>query len=321
MTLLVLDRADVRALLPMAECIEVMEDALRALADGEAAQPLRSIMRLPAGNGLLGLMPAAHAGLDVFGFKAVSVMPGNHGTEWDTHLGAVMLFDGERGRPIALLDATEITAIRTAAVSAVATRALARADAGDLALLGAGAQAHTHLEAMRAVRALRRVRVWSRDPASARRFAQRHGVEAVATPRAAIAGADLVCTLTASQEPIVEGAWLEPGAHVNAVGACVPTARELDTEAMRRALVFADRRESLLAEAGDFLIPLRAGELTQAHLRGELGEVLTGRVAGRSCAAEVTLFESLGIGIEDVAAGWHVYRKARDQGRGRPVPW
>jgi ornithine cyclodeaminase len=174
------------------------------------------------------------------------------------------------------------------------------------------------------VRELRRVRVWSRSAARAAEFAAREStaglaVEPVSSPRAAVEGADIVCTVTAATTPVLEGAWLQPGAHVNAVGACVPTARELDTDAVRRAVLVTDRRDSLLAEAGDFLLPLAAGEIDASHLRGELGEVLTGRVRGRSCAAEITLFKSLGIGIEDVAAGWHAYRKAIDRGRGREL--
>lgn len=325
MTVLVLGRDDVRALLPIGECIEVMAAALRALAAGDAVQPLRTALHLPGDRGLLALMPASRGGSGGFGLKAVSVVHDNERTAFDTHLGAVLLFDGEHGRPIAVLDARAITAIRTAAVSGLATRLLAREDAGDLALLGSGQQARTHLEAMRAVRDVRRVRVWSRDSGQARRLAARATercgieVEVVATPRAAVAGADLICTTTAARTPILEGAWLVPGAHVNAVGACVPTARELDTEAVRRALLFTDRRESLLAEGGDFVIPLRAGELEEDHLRGELGELLLGRVAGRQGAGDVTLFKSLGLGIEDVAAGFHVYERARADGRGVTV--
>lgn len=325
MTVLVLGRDDVRALLPMAACIDVMAAALRGLAAGDAVQPLRTALHLPGGRGLLGLMPASDEANGVFGLKAVSVVPANEASPYDMHLGAVLLFDGEHGRPIAVLDAREITAIRTAAVSGLATRLLAREDAGDLALLGSGQQARTHLEAMRAVRDLRRVRVWSRDAGHARSFAQwadtRHGVavEVTATPQAAVTGADLVCTTTAAPEPILEGAWLAPGTHVNAVGSCVPDARELDTEAVRRARLFTDRRESLLAEAGDFVLPLRAGEVDAGHVRGELGELLLGRVAGRESADDVTLFKSLGLGIEDVAAGVHVYQQARAGNRGVAV--
>lgn len=328
MTMLYLGAAEIAALLPMAECIEVMERTLRALARGEGVQPLRSVVRLsgvaPPG-GLLGLMPGqiGDAG-GIAGIKVVTLFPGNRLRGEETHLGAVLLFDTEVGRPLAHLDAAAVTAIRTAAVTAVATRALARQEAGDLALLGAGVQARTHLEALGAVRRLRRVRVWSRRPESARRFAEAagapHGVaiEAMEGAAAAVEGADLVCTVSAAREPVLAGAWLAAGAHVNAVGACVPAARELDSAAVERARLFVDRRESALHESGDFLVPLREGAIGEDHIAGELGDVLEGRVAGRRAAesGEITLFKSLGLAVEDLAASLHVYRRALEEGRG-----
>ena len=224
------------------------------------------------------------------------------------------------------MDASSITAIRTAAVSGVATRALARENAGDLAILGSGVEAITHLAAMRAVRPLRRVRVWSRNPENARRFAvglgPRQGItiEAMPTARAAVEGADLVCTTTAAREPVLEGAWLSPGAHVNAVGACFPATRELDTAAVARARLIVDRRESTLAEAGDFLIPRAEGAFGDEHIAGELGDVLLGRLPGRRTADEVTLFKSLGIAIEDLAAAHYLYEQALATGAGVSVP-
>ncbi len=215
-----------------------------------------------------------------------------------------------------------MTAIRTAAASAVATRALAREEAGDLAILGSGVQARTHLDAMRAVRPLRRVRVWSRRPESARRFAEREGertglaVEPMPSAREAVDGADLICTVTAAREPVLLGEWILPGAHVNAAGACTPNARELDAAAVARSRLFTDRRESLLAEAGDFLLARGEGAVADDHILGEIGEVLEGKVPGRRADAEITLFKSLGIAVEDLAAGWHVYRKALAAGRG-----
>jgi ornithine cyclodeaminase len=219
---------DVAALLPMAECVDVMAATLAELARGETLQPLRSALWLPDRRGLLGTMPAAiparGAQPAVLGLKALTVFPANWARGEETHLGFVLLFEAEAGRPLAILDAAAVTAIRTAAVSGAATRLLARDGAGDLALLGAGVQARSHLQAMAAVRPLRRVRVWSRTPANAQRFAaeeswRRLPVVAVATPQEAVAGADLVCTVSAAQEPIVRGAWLAAGCHVNAVGA------------------------------------------------------------------------------------------------------
>ncbi|HYU31863.1 MAG TPA: ornithine cyclodeaminase family protein [Thermoanaerobaculia bacterium] len=317
--MLTLNREEVERLLPMGECIEVMAEALSALARGEALQPLRQAHWLPDRHGLLGVMPGAlwdGDGGTVLGIKVITVFPGNHERGEESHLGSVLLFEGEMGKPLASLDAAAVTEIRTAAASGLATRLLAREDAGDLALLGSGVQARSHLAAMKEVRPLRRVRVWSRHPENARRFAaeesERHGlsIETAATAREAVEGADLVCTVTSAREPVVEGAWLAPGTHVNAAGACTPATRELDTEAVRRARVFVDRRESALAEAGDLLIPIREGALAEDHIAGELGDLLLGRLPGRQSPDEITLFESLGIAIEDVAAARHVWRKA-----------
>jgi ornithine cyclodeaminase/alanine dehydrogenase-like protein (mu-crystallin family) len=314
MSLLFLNRANIEALLPMTECIEVVEEALRILTRGEALQPLRSALWMPGRHGLLGVMPGMLGSLGgddpVAGVKVITVMPGNHAHGEESHQGLVLLFEQERGRPLAVLDATAVTAIRTAAASAVATRALAREDAGDLAILGSGTQARTHLEAMRAVRTLRRVRVWSRNPESARRFAEDEGIETAATAREAVEDADLICTVTAATEPILQGTWISPGAHVNAVGACTPKARELDAAAVARSRLFVDRRESALAEAGDFLLAREEGAVTDSHILGELGEVLERKVPGRRSGEEITLFKSLGIAVEDLAAGRHVYRKA-----------
>ena len=326
-TLLVSHR-EVSGLLPMAECIEVMADAFRALARGDAQLPLRQVVRLPGSSNLLALMPGQIGALDrtrhrpALGAKVITVFPGNDATPYDSHMGVVLLFDDDLGRLLAIMDASRITAIRTAAVSGLATRLLARAEAGDLALLGAGVQAMTHLEAMRCVRTLRRVRVWSRSPERAQRFATRanarHGVtvEVSESARAAVDGADLICTVTASREPVLQGAWIAEGAHINAVGAALATARELDSEAVRRSRFFVDRRESALAEAGDFLIPRSERVIDDGHILGELGDLLMGAVAGREGAADVTLFKSLGVAIEDVAAARHIYEKGVAMGTG-----
>jgi ornithine cyclodeaminase/alanine dehydrogenase-like protein (mu-crystallin family) len=304
----ILSGPEIARLLSMPDCVEAVEGALRALACGEAVQPLRGVAWLPDRHGLLATMPGYLAPAQALGLKAITVMPGNLGTPFESHQGVVLLFEPGHGRLRAILDASSITAIRTAAASGVATRALAREDAGDLALLGSGVQARGHLDAVRAVRPLRRVRVWSRRAKRARAFAEAESsrtglpVEAVASARDAVAGADLICTVTASSEPVLFGEWIEPGAHVNAVGACTPAARELDTAAVLRARIYVDRRESALAEAGDLLIPIREGALDGSHVAGELGDVLLGRVPGRRSREEITLFESLGLAVEDLAA-------------------
>ena len=325
MDILVVNQVEVEALLPMAECMDVMDGALRALAEGDAVLPLRTVVSLRDGQSAFAAMPAYLGRPAAVGIKVITVFPGNDGTHLDSHQGAVLLFEVEHGQLLAVMDASAITAIRTAAVSGVATRALARSDAADLAILGAGVQAMTHLEAVRLARPIARVRVWSRSAERARRFALRASerfaleVEPVGSAREAVDGAAVVCTTTSSREPVLHGDWLAAGTHVNAVGASLPTARELDSEAVRRARLYVDRRESALNEAGDFLIPRREGTITNDHIVGELGEVLSGRIGGRRSPTEVTLFKSLGLAVEDVAAAHHIYAKAVRAGRGSRV--
>ncbi|MFN7971025.1 MAG: ornithine cyclodeaminase family protein [Acidobacteriota bacterium] len=325
MPAIVLTQQEVRDLLPMGECIELVARALTALARGQAQNPLRSAMKLPDGGKLLGMMPASLGSPRALGLKIVTVFPGNHGTPFDSHQGLVALFDPDDGRPILIADGSEITAIRTAAVSAVATRILAREDAHDLAIIGSGSQARTHLEAMRAVRPIERVRVHSLDrgrcEAFARRAAMATGIDVRVTPSAgeAVAGASIVCTVTSSRVPVVRGAWLASGAHVNAVGACIPAARELDADAVGRARVFVDSRESAKAEAGDILLARSEGAIDDAHVLGEIGELLCGAVEGRRSAMDVTLFKSLGLGVEDVIVAHHLHGAARARGVGVEV--
>ena len=320
MNTLIINDEQVRRLLPMDECIEAMERALTTLAADDAVQPLRAAMWQPDRAGLLGVMPGYLGEPRALGIKVVTIFPGNHGTDLDAHQGVVLLFDTTNGRLLAVMDATEITGIRTAAVSAVATRLLARPDAADLAILGSGTQARSHLEAMLLVRPITRVRVWSRNHDNARRFAAaatkrlQREIEPMATASEAVQDADIICTTTAATEPVLEGAWIAPGAHVNAVGACLPRARELDSLAVSQARLFVDRRESALNEAGDFLIPRSQDAINDDHILGELGEVLTGRTPGRIAPDDRTLFKSLGLAVEDLAAAHHIYGKAREAG-------
>ncbi len=325
MKILIVNQSEVRQLLPMAECIEVMAEALKALSLGKAILPLRPVMWLPEKVGALGMMPAYMENLQLMGLKIVSVFPGNHGTEYDSHMGAVMIFETKHGQPLAIMDATEITAIRTAAVSGVATRLLAREDAGDLAVLGSGTQAKSHLEAMLVCRKIRRVRVWSRNHENGRRFVERESrrhnitIELMPTVPAAVQGADIICTTTSSPEPILLGQYLSPSCHINAVGSSVPFARELDTEAVVTSRLFVDRRESTLNEAGDFLIPKKEGAIGDSHIQGEIGEILLGKVHGRTSQEGITLFKSLGLAVEDLASANHIYTKALARGMGTKV--
>ncbi len=329
MDVLVLNGEEVTRLLPMGDCLRVMRDALAALARGEALVPLRMVMRIPGVSGFLGLMPghiAPQAGREgALGLKAVSVFPGNARRGIDTHQGAVLLFEADTGRLSALMDGGAITAIRTAAVSGVATDLLARPEAAELAILGAGVQARTHLEAIAAVRPLRRARLWSRNPeraaalASEQRLRFDFPIEVAASPEAAVREADIVTTVTASPEPILQRRWLKEGVHINAVGASIPTSREIDTATMAAARLFVDRRESALAEAGDILIPMLEGALKGDHMEAELGEVIIGRNRGRRSPTELTLFKSLGLAVEDVASAAFVLRRARETGTGQTV--
>lgn len=323
MDILVINSKQVRELLPMNECMDAMEGALMALRRGEAINPLRLVTDLPDQHGYLITMPSVVSG--AMGVKVISVMPHNHGTEFDSHMGAVLLFEAEHGVPLALIEAGAITAIRTAAVSGAATRLLAQQHAGDLAILGSGVQARTHLEAMAVARQLRRVRVWSRNPEHAQAFADQEStrvgiqIEPMPSVQAAVTGADLICTTTSSAEPVLMGEWVSPGTHLNVVGASLPTARETDTALMVKARLFVDRRESTMKESGDFLIPKQEGAIGDDHIQAELGEVLLGQNPGRRSPDEITLFKSLGLAIEDLASAQVIYAKAQTHNIGARV--
>ena len=308
MKVLVLSEHEVEELLTMEECIGVMEEALAALARGEVHNPLRQAIRAPGANGLLGLMPAWRGGeVPYYALKEVCVFPGNPKRGLDTHLGAVILHSGETGEPLAFMSASAITAIRTAAVSAVATKLLAREDAAILAILGGGVQARAHLRAIPLVRGIREVRTYSRSGGSA------------ASAEEAVRGADIIVTATNSKDPILRRDWLAPGAHINAVGSSIAAARELDGETVAACSLFVDRRESTVNESGDYLFAKREGAIDERHIRAELGELLTGTAAGRTSVEEITLFKSLGLAVEDLASAAFLYDKARSLNRGTYV--
>jgi ornithine cyclodeaminase/alanine dehydrogenase-like protein (mu-crystallin family) len=323
MKILVLDNRAIRELLPMTECIELMADALAALARGEVYQPLRTIIRPPEARGLLGLMPAYRAGeQSAFGLKAICVFSENPAKGKDAHQGAVMLFSRETGELLALMNASEITAIRTAAVSAVATRLLAREDAQELAIIGAGVQARTHLTALAAVRAIKHARVAARNIDHAHQLASEmqpkfaFPIEPVRSNEEAVRSADLIVTATSSLEPVINKHWISPGAHINAIGTHSPNSREIDGATMAAARIFTDRRESALNEAGDYLLAAKEGLVTPESILGEIGEVLTGAKPGRTSSTEITLFKSLGLAIEDVVSADYLHQKAKSQNAG-----
>lgn len=321
METLFIGQDQVRDLLPMSDCIDAVRQGLADLARGNGTQPLRPVMWLPDKVGALGMMPGYLGSIETIGIKTITVFPGNAGTEYDSHQGTVMLFDAENGRLKAVIDATEITATRTAAASAVATDQLARPDSSVLAILGAGVQGNNHVRAIPLVRDIAEIRVWSRNPDHAARLVENasgNGAEirAAATVTEAVAGADIICTTTASPDPILSGGHLEPGMHINAVGSSVPFARELDSEAMARSRIFVDRRESTINESGDFLMARNDGVVDEDDIVAEIGELIVGSHPGRDSDSEVTLFVSLGLAVEDIAAGNLVYRRALESGQG-----
>ena len=292
-----LDEADVRALLRWDELIPAMERALAAFSAGHVLQPVRTMLAIDEDQRYLGIMPAVTQ--EAMGVKLVTFYPVNAGTGVPTHMALVLLFRPQTGEPLAVVDGRLITEMRTAAVSAAVTNRLAAPQSHVLALLGSGVQARAHLAALAHVRAFDEVRVWSRTPAHARLFAEEHGARAT-DAESAVRGADVVVTATSAREPILQGAWLKPGAHVNAVGSPRPTWRELDDEAMSNLLV-VDSREAVLKESGDVI-------LSQAPIYAEVGEIFAG--AKPSPMAETTVFKSVGIAVEDIAAARLIFERA-----------
>jgi ornithine cyclodeaminase/alanine dehydrogenase-like protein (mu-crystallin family) len=320
MSVLVLSSDDVRGLLDMESCIDAMEDVLAALARDELSMPLRFVMRSPGVSELMGLMPAYRGGeRPVFSLKEIVIAPDNSARGLDPHQGAVLLHDGETGLLQAVLSASAVTEIRTAAVSAAATKALARREARVAAVLGSGVQGRAHVEAMQTILDDPEIRIWSRTPAHAEALALESHAVSCATVEEALQGAEIVCATTAAREPIVRRDWLEPGVHVNAVGASVPSARELDAATVAAASLFVDRRESALNEAGDYLLAVEEAGIGPQHIQAELGEVLVGAHPGRRSDDELTVFKSLGLAVEDLAAAELCVRRARERGVGVEV--
>jgi alanine dehydrogenase len=296
-----LSEDEVRELLTMRELIPVIATALCDLSSGKVTQPLRTVLPIAEHGGFFGVMAAArlNVGNGAVGAKLVTFYPNNKGIP--THHGMILLFRPETGEPLVTMDGRLITEMRTAAASAVATDQLARRDVGVLAILGSGVQARSHLEALRLVREFREVRVWS--PRRADQFAQEFGVTAANSAEKAVRGADVIVVATSATSPVLLGDWISPGAHVNAVGATRPNWRELDDSLLRKAQIYVDSREAAGKESGDIIA---AGEIV-----GEIGEVIAGSKPGRTSDEEITLFKSVGVAIEDVAAADLVYRRAK----------
>ena len=318
MQLLVLSGRHVRSVLGYRLCADSMRAALMARARGEFYQPLRGVFKAPDPGGLMITMPAFQHSTG-YGLKAINVVPGNPARGLDSHQGIVLLSKSATGEPLALLNASALTEIRTAAVSAVATDLLANADADVLTIIGTGVQARSHLQAIASTRTLAEIRVVARTQARAEQFiAEQEQVRAHGSPRLAgytsaeeaVGGAGIIVTATNSAEPVLRRDWLTPGTHLNAVGACLPTMRELDTSTVADATLFCDSRESVLAEAGDYVLAAADGVIGPDHIKAEIGAVLAGQATGRSGEREITIFESLGLAIEDLAAAATAYQAA-----------
>lgn len=326
MQIRVLDAAAIRAVLSMDRCIGLMRRAFEMVATGETIQPVRQALATPDGRGVVGWMPGYTARPEWLGIKVISVFPGNFGTAYGSHQGVVLLFEAAHGSPVAVLEAGALTAIRTAAATAVATDVLAPAGARSLAILGYGEQAETHIDALLRVRSFERISIWGRDARRAERFAarsaERFGVRAVAAADAREAArADVICAVTAATDPVLHGAWLHPGQHINLVGSSVPTAAEADEQVITRARLFVDFRESALALSGEFRRAKTRGLVSDAAILGCVGDVIVGKVPARVAPTDITVFKSLGMASEDLIASDFVYCEAVRRGLGVLLDW
>jgi ornithine cyclodeaminase len=317
---------EVRELLPMDRCIELMRHAFKIVSEKRAEQPIRAMVRTQDGAGVLGWMPGFTADPARLGIKVVTIFPGAVAKGIKSHLGVVMLCDAEDGRPLAVIDAAEITGIRTAAATAAATDALARPDAKTLSIFGLGEQAITHLESLPRVRKFERIRVWGRDAKKLEAFCREQGrafgltLEPEASAEAA-AGSDVLCLVTGAKEPYFEGKWLKPGQHLNVVGSSIPATSEIDAETVKRSRYFADYRDSVLALSGDFRRAKAEGVVDDDHVLGEVGDVLLGSLEGRRDAQDITLFKSLGMAAEDLVSADWIFREAERTNTGIQIDW
>jgi len=321
----ILSREDVRQSLPMAEAIEAVKAAFAQLSTGRADVPLRVALEVPRHNGVTLFMPAYLAADDQMAVKIVSVFNDNPAKGLPLIHALVTVVDATTGEPVAVMDGTYLTALRTGAASGAGTDLLARQEAGTAAIFGAGVQGRTQLEAVCAVRPIEKVWVYDISPQQAATFAEEMTlrlsvpVEVAGTPAEAVRQADVICTATTATSPVFDGADVRPGTHINAVGAYTPQMQEIPVETVLRAKVVIDHRESSLAEAGDLIIPLQQGRMTEAHIYAELGEISAGLKPGRTSAEEITLFKSVGVAVQDAAAASAVLKAARRLGLGTDV--
>lgn len=305
----IVEAREVHERLTMPQCIQLMREAFVLLETGKAVQPIRALTKFPQGE-VFGFMPAYLGSDDYFGAKVVNAFPQNVGTGYSSHNGYVIVFESVHGQCVGLADAGAITQIRTGAVSGVATDLLAKEDAKVLAIIGAGAQGRSHLEAMLCVRPqIEKVQVYDIRKEAAEAYREEMETKfgkpilVCETVREAVKDADIICTLTPSKEAYLEADWVKAGAHINAVGTFSPTTREVTSQLVKRASLYADQVEALKKEAGEYLIPLQEGLITEEHIKGSIGQLLLKQIPGRSAAAEITLFDALGLAVEDVICG------------------
>ena len=325
--MLILNRSAVSDVLSHGDCIEVMAETMKSVSRRDVVMPLRQFMAVPGTDGKLGLMPGYLGSPRCFGVKIVSKFPRDADSPFGTHVGAIMVFDAEEGIPVALLDGGELTAIRTSAASALATRELAKKDARTLTIMGHGEQARHHIKALLHVRPISQILIWGRSHEKASEFVKSLEVGGdidVAAERdaaTAVAKADIVCTVTSATTPILRGAWLEEGTHVNLVGAAVRSSTEADIEVVMRSNFYVDYRESALAQAGELLNAIEANKVSENHIAGEIGEVLLDKAPGRASDKEITVYKSLGVSAQDLAASLHTWQIAEADEKGVSVDW
>ena len=316
MEVVLIGKKQVRKELTMNVCIKLMEEAFLLIAKGDADQPLRQAMVLPDRSGLLGMMPSYSINYNKMGIKIVSVFSDNHSKGLPSHMGVVLLFDNDTGKMLAIIDGEEITTIRTAAASALATNYMANKSATKLAILGAGVQGKEHIEAISCVRSIEEVVIWSRsqkhaeDLKSSIHSKYNFAIRTEADITKAVKKAEIICTTTSATEPLINLKQVTPGVHINAVGSCTPNTRELASDLVSESHLFTDNLESLMNEAGDYLIPLQAGEINENHVKGILSDVVTGFIKGRTSEHDITIYESLGIGVEDLVVGNFLHERA-----------
>jgi ornithine cyclodeaminase len=319
--LLVINANTLQGIITLAEAIEIVDRAMRELSAGLVAAPERTVMSVNAST-RLGLMPGAMPSLSRFGVKVVSLSADAASFGLPSHQGLMLLFDSATGQPLAVLDCHALTRMRTAAASAVATRALARRDAKVLAIIGPGDLAGPHLEAISAIRPIEHVRVWGRSRAKAEAFAAgRRDVRVADSVEQAVKGADIICTLTSSPGPLLEGAWLEPGQHLNLVGSSLRSSREVDDEMVRRGIFIADSRSHALSQAGELLHAIEQRVVDQGHVKGEIGEVLAGKLPGRTSDDQITIYKSLGHAAQDIALAHALLLRAGKSDKVTAVDW